>query len=179
MKFTWFLVLTATVWAAPEAEAEPTGAELNWQMLENAIHSMTAISFPSPAPNLDNIAAPPRSLLGEIVNNVPPTALMQLAIPSQRKALASSFKAGHTPDWYQSLPTGVKSYISVVKSQLAAGALTAAPVSETPTPVTVTTTGDTAAATTSSEGGAAKPTGGGVVMSGLGAMGVLGIVLVL
>lgn len=113
------------------------------------------------------------------MNNVPPTALAQIIIPAQRKELASSFKAGNTPDWYQSLPTDVKSYLSVVKTQLREGALTATHAAATQTPTPVTTGEGGAAASTSSEGTAARPTGAGVLVSGMGALGVLGVALVL
>ncbi|KAL5355040.1 hypothetical protein BJX96DRAFT_1074 [Aspergillus floccosus] len=176
MKITWLLTtLAATTWAAPQATQ--TSNDVDWSALGNAIRSFT-FSLPSQTGNLDNIASPPRSLFAQIVNNVPPTALAQIIIPAQRKELASSFKAGATPDWYQSLPTDVKSYLSVVKSQLKEGALTAthAAATQTPTPVT---TADGAAASTSSEGMAARPTGAGVVVSGMGGLGVLGVALVL
>ncbi|KAL4895350.1 hypothetical protein BDV59DRAFT_200014 [Aspergillus ambiguus] len=179
MKVTWLLtVLAAASWAAPEA-TQTSDAE-DWSALASAMRSITAFSLPSKTGHLENLASPPRSLFAEIVNNVPPTALAQIVIPAQRSALASDFKAGKTPVWYQNLPTDVKSYISVVKSQIADGALTATTqamaASETPTPVT---TADGAAASTSSEGvaAAARPTG--VMVSGMGALGVLGVALAL
>ena len=100
---------------------------------------------------------------------MPVTVIWELIDPQSRSLLASQFSAGTTPTWYNSLPTDVKSYMSVVKSQISAGALTA------------TTTGSTSAtktgATSTSSGMAAQPTA--LTASVIGALGVLGLALAL
>lgn len=53
--------------------------------------------------------------------------LVDLFDPSKRRALGSEIQAGSTPTWYQNLPTDVKNYMAVVKSQISEGALTASP----------------------------------------------------
>jgi hypothetical protein len=110
---------------------------------------------------------------------------MELIIPSQRSALASQFKAGSTPAWYASLPSDVQSYLSVVKSQISEGALTATTGLAYQTAATASATGTatetdaSAGATSTSKGmaAAARPTG--VLMAGGVGMGVLGLALVL
>jgi hypothetical protein len=111
---------------------------------------------------------------------------MELIIPSQRSALANQFKAGSTPAWYTSLPSEVQNYLSVVKSQISEGALTATTGLAYQTAATASATG-TATETGKSAGGAtstskgmaaaARPTG--VLMAGGVGMGVLGLALVL
>jgi hypothetical protein len=145
--------------------------------------------MPTKTANLDNISPPPRSLIPQVITALPPSVLIELVIPAQRSALASQFKAGSTPAWYASLPADVQSYLSVVKSQISEGALTAttlayqtATASATGT-ATETGTGASAggatATSTSSKGmaAAARPTG--VLMAGGVGMGVLGLALVL
>jgi hypothetical protein len=130
--------------------------------------------------NFANISPPPKSLIGEIISAVPMTVLWELIDQESRRSLASEFSAGTTPAWYSSLPSDVKSYMSVVRSQVKAGVLT-----QTPTPTaTGTATGSqtgtgTAAATGStstSKGLAAQPT---AITAVVGALGVLGLALAL
>lgn len=144
-------------------------------------HSLS-LHLPTQTANLENIEAPPRALIPKIVSAVPPSALAQLVVPAQRASLASEFKAGKTPDWYTSLPTDVKSYLSVVKKQIADGALTAPPkkaAQTEPASADASSTGGSAASATSSgaAAGGAQPTG--LVVGGMGALGVLGIALAL
>ncbi|KAI9040715.1 uncharacterized protein KD926_007796 [Aspergillus affinis] len=190
MKFAWILAaLSTTAWAAAvenehehEKRASPTGDEVNWSSLGNAIQSLS-LKIPTQTANLDNIDPPPRSIIPQIVHALPPTALAALVVPAQRASLASDFKAGKTPDWYGSLPTDVKSYLSVVKSQIAEGALTAPPkkaaAQTEPASADASSTGGSAASATSSgaAAGGAKPTG--LVVGGMGALGVLGVALAL
>lgn len=106
-------------------------------------------------------------------------------MPAQRASLANDFKAGKTPEWYGALPTDVKSYLSVVKSQIADGALTAPPkkaaAQTEPASADATTSGSggSAASATSSGAGAGgvKPTG--LIVGGMGALGVLGAAMAL
>jgi len=68
-----------------------------------------------------NLLQPPATLIGAIITGVPASALVQLAQPSGRSAIAAEFKAGSTPVWYQTLPSPVKSYIESLNTQIAAG----------------------------------------------------------
>ncbi|GLI80695.1 hypothetical protein PoHVEF18_009052 [Penicillium ochrochloron] len=142
--------------------------------------------------NFGNISPPPRSLIPEILSVVPVTVLWELINPQSRSSLASAFSAGSTPAWYSSLPADVKSYMSVVKSQISGGALTATTGLAYETTTTKTgasatgtgsatggSTGGSAGATSTSKGlaVAAQPTG--LTASVVGALGVLGLALVL
>lgn len=142
--------------------------------------------------NFGNISPPPRSLIPEILSVVPVTVLWELINPQSRSSLASAFSAGSTPAWYSSLPADVKSYVSVVKSQISGGALTATTGLAYETTTTKTgasatgtgsgtggSTGGSAGATSTSKGlaVAAQPTG--LTASVVGALGVLGLALVL
>lgn len=141
---------------------------------------------PTKTANLENLPAPPRSLIPQLISAMPPNVLMDLVNPARRSSLASDFKAGNTPSWYGSLPTDVKSYLSVVKKEVNNGALTATTglayqTEATASGVTATATTTTATATATSEGLAprgANPTSGFGV-SALGALGVVGAALVL
>ncbi|EAW09899.1 uncharacterized protein ACLA_041150 [Aspergillus clavatus NRRL 1] len=192
----WIPLLLTTALAAPELEKRQSDSQaassdaVNWSSFGNALQSFTFnFTMPTKTANLGNISPPPRSLIPEIITALPPSVLMELIVPAQRSALASQFKAGSTPAWYSTLPSNVQSYLSVVKSQISDGALTAttglayqtAPTA-TPTRVTTATEKDSGsgeATSTSSKGlaAAARPTG--VLMAGGVGMGVLGLALVL
>ncbi|KAF4276077.1 hypothetical protein CNMCM8812_006365 [Aspergillus fumigatus] len=123
----WLSGLLTTALAAPQSDSQALSSDLaNWSSLGNALQSLNFnFTLPTKTANLDNISPPPRSLIPEVITALPPSVLMELIIPSQRSALASQFKAGSTPAWYASLPSDVQSYLSVVKSQISEGALTA------------------------------------------------------
>lgn len=138
--------------------------------------------------NFGNISPPPKSLIPEILSVVPVTVLWELINAQSRSSLASAFSAGSTPAWYNSLPSDVKSYMSVVKSQIAGGALTATTglAYETTSARTGTSTGTAAStgshtsagATSTSKGlAASQPTG--LTASVIGALSVLGLALAL
>lgn len=137
--------------------------------------------------NFGNISPPPKSLIPEILSVVPVTVLWDLINAQSRSSLASAFSAGSTPAWYSSLPADVKSYMSVVKSQIEGGALTATTGLAYETTSTGTAGTGTAAsagsqtgagATSTSKGLAgAQPTG--LTVSVVGALGVLGLALAL
>lgn len=102
-------------------------------------------------------------------------------VPAQRSALVSNVKAGSTPAWYASLPSDVKSYVSVVKSQISEGALTKTGDAQ------AEKTGDAASPSggdvkaKESEGGAmpAQATGGVWAVGAAGAAGLMGVVLMI
>ncbi|RJE21401.1 hypothetical protein PHISCL_06271 [Aspergillus sclerotialis] len=139
------------------------------------------LPIPTKTANLDNISAPPRSLIPQIISAVPPTVLVDLVNPARRSSLASEFKAGNTPSWYGSLPTDVKSYLSVVKKQISEGALTATTGLAYQTQEASTTTTVASSTSTSTSEGLAAPAARqtGLGMSAMGALGVVGAALVL
>ncbi|KAF9891608.1 hypothetical protein FE257_003619 [Aspergillus nanangensis] len=134
------------------------------------------IAFQTPGGNL---VRPEPSVVAAIITGVPPTIIAKLALPAARSSLASEFKAGNTPAWYQALPDSVKDYVKSMNSQVKAGAVN---LSATPTEVSTMTdsgsSGKNAAASSTSEGFAPHITG--EVSAGImGALGVLGIALIL
>jgi hypothetical protein len=68
-----------------------------------------------------NLPQPPPSLIGPIITGVPVSILVELAQPALRSSIASEFRAGNTPQWYQTLTTAVKSYIESLQSFIADG----------------------------------------------------------
>jgi hypothetical protein len=102
-------------------------------------HSDQLLSFfPSATPFTANFTAPggnliqpPSSIINDIITGIPPTVLAQLLIPTARSSIASEFQAGNTPDWYNDLPSEVKSYVAAIRSQVGAGNVN---LSATPTP---------------------------------------------
>lgn len=111
--------------------------------------------------------------------------LWDLINAQSRSSLASAFSAGSTPAWYSSLPADVKSYMSVVKSQISGGALTATTglAYETSSASTSSgsgaTTGTAGASSTSTSKGLAASQPTGLTALVIGAVGVLGLALVL
>lgn len=141
--------------------------------------------------NFGNISSPPKALIGEILSVVPVSVIWELINPDQRKSLASQFNAGTTPAWYNALPTDVKSYMSVVKSQISDGALTATTgayakaQTQTQTQVKSTSTGTESQSGSGSGSGSASSTSSSaaapteLTVSVMGALGVLGLALAL
>ncbi|KAJ6112234.1 hypothetical protein N7523_008295 [Penicillium sp. IBT 18751x] len=174
MRFTsillWFAV---TVRGAEPQRRDATATESGFNMasLSSALAQIT--SNATATARFENISAPPKSLIPEILSVVPMTVIWELIDPQSRSILASQFSAGTTPAWYSSLPTDVKSYMSVVKSQISAGALTATATATTTGPMSATKTG----ATSVSSGMAAQPTA--LTASMIGALSFLGLALAL
>jgi hypothetical protein len=132
-----------------------------------------------------NLLQPPASLVGAIITAVPVTVLVELAGGAGRSAIASEFKAGNTPAWYQNLPEGVKSYVSALASQINGGKVD---LNATPTPVdwaspkTTSTGGDGSKGdvkSSKSKGMAAQPTAAPLGISVAAAVGILGVALAL
>ncbi|KAJ5119184.1 hypothetical protein N7526_010821 [Penicillium atrosanguineum] len=176
MKFTALLLcFAAMAWGAEPQRRDANATESGYNMasLSSALAHLT--SNTTATAHFENISAPPRSLIPEILSVVPMTVIWELIDPQSRSILASQFSAGTTPSWYNSLPTDVKSYMSVVKSQISAGALTATATA------TTTTTGSASAtkngATSTSSGMAAQPTA--LTASVIGALSLLGLALAL
>lgn len=198
------LSLTAAI-ASPDDNQNQNS--INWSSLQHAMYAFLPLSpmlppivpktnqpsqtmsitnppiqKPTKTANLDNLPAPPRSLIPQLISAVPPTVLLDMVNPARRSALASDFKAGNTPSWYTALPTDVKSYLSVVKKEVNNGALTATTGRAYQTDAEVTTTATMAmtssTATATSEGLAAAVPTSGLSVSALGALGVVGAALV-
>ncbi|KAL4928922.1 uncharacterized protein BDV17DRAFT_298399 [Aspergillus undulatus] len=72
----------------------------------------------------DSLPTPPPGILTDLVNGVPTTVLRGLVNPASRSALQESVANGDSPQWYQDLPTPVKSYIGLFASQIADRSLT-------------------------------------------------------
>jgi hypothetical protein len=119
--------------------------------------------------NLNNIAAPPSNFMPVIMTAVPMSVLGDLLDSESRSSLASEFANGSTPAWYQSLPSSIQSYLTVVHSQINEGALSA-------------NTSATVASSSSSTAMAARavpaPTGA-MAVNLLGALGIAGLGLAL
>ncbi|KAJ5749344.1 uncharacterized protein N7511_011040 [Penicillium nucicola] len=187
MKFTPFVLFLVACSAEHHHRRDGTDYGINLASISSALEHLTANQTASA--NFATISSPPKSLIPEILSVVPVSVIWELVNPAQRSSLASQFKAGSTPVWYRNLPTDVKSYMSVVKSQIS-GALTATTgvAHETGT-ATATESGSTAgsssaSASASASGMAATSTGGaaqatGLTISVMGAMGVLGLALAL
>jgi len=119
-----------------------------------------------------------------MISVVPMTVLWDLIDQQSRRALASQISAGTTPTWYSSLPSDVKSYMSVVRSQVKAGVLTQAPTAEKASQTgtgagtgagTGTATATGSSSTSSGMAAAAQPTG--LTMTVVGALSILGLAL--
>ncbi|OQE15272.1 hypothetical protein PENSTE_c029G05087 [Penicillium steckii] len=138
--------------------------------------------------NFANISPPPKSLINEMISAVPMTVLWDLIDQQSRRALASQISAGTTPTWYSSLPSDVKSYMSVVRSQVKAGVLTQTPTAEKASQTgadtgtgagagagTGTATATGSSSTSSGMAAAAQPTG--LTVTVVGALSILGLAL--
>lgn len=128
--------------------------------------------------NFASIAAPPKNMIPELLSVMPITVLWELIVPASRSSIESQFDAGSTPAWYTRLPSNIKSYMSVVKSQIDAGKLTATPASASATATGASASGSATAASSTSSGLAVQ-TSPALGVSVLGALGVIGVALVL
>ncbi|KAJ6181329.1 hypothetical protein N7519_011790 [Penicillium mononematosum] len=184
MKLT-ALLFAATAWGAQHHHRDTTDNGIDLGAISSALGNLMGNQTASA--NFANISPPPKSLIPEILSVVPVSVIWELINPAERSSLASQFKAGTTPAWYTALPSDVQDYMSVVKSQISAGAVTAT----TSEPNTAANTGTAAIATaTSTSGGSASSTSSkgaagqapqptGLTVSALGALGVLGLALAL
>ncbi|PKY00788.1 hypothetical protein P168DRAFT_307235 [Aspergillus campestris IBT 28561] len=160
---------------AQDPSVSASKASINWSALRATLHP-----HPHQSRQPRKHLPPPRTLIPELVHAIPASALVQLMVPAQRSSLVSDFKAGSTPAWYASLPSDVKSYVSVVRSQIKEGALTKT------SDVQAQKTGDASpssgeAKAKESEGGAmpAQATGGVWAVGAAGAAGLMGVVLMI
>ncbi|KAL4907858.1 hypothetical protein BDW74DRAFT_113073 [Aspergillus multicolor] len=168
--------------------ADEVTATVNATEVQNAADELLSM-FPSATPYTVNYTAPggnllqpPSSLIKEIITAVPPTVLAQLLVPTGRSSIASEFQAGNTPSWYDNLPTDVKSYVLAMKSQVDEGDVDLN-ATRTPAPTSSSDSGDSAESddspATETSSGFAPHVTGEVAVSLLGALGVLGMAVVL
>ncbi|KAJ5950159.1 uncharacterized protein N7479_008572 [Penicillium vulpinum] len=184
MRFTAALLFITTARGAQHHhQRDITDNGINLGAISSALENMMGNQTASA--NFGNISPAPKSLVPEILSVVPVSVIWELINPAERSSLASQFKAGTTPAWYNALPSDVKSYMSVVKSQISAGALTATESETKPTAAntgaatiaTATEDNSGGVASSTSKGAAAKPTE--LTVSALGVLGVLGLALAL
>ncbi|KAJ6028041.1 hypothetical protein N7540_003617 [Penicillium herquei] len=174
------LFLLTTVFAEPQPEKRDvttvpatTASGFNFAAFSNAVVSLAN----GTTGNFANISPAPKLLVPEVLSVVPLTVVMDLLDASSRSSLASQFRNSSTPAWYSSLPADVKQYVAIVRAQISDGALTATQAANT-ADATATATGTASAGSTSSSSGmAAQPTV--VSASMIGALGILGLALVL
>ncbi|KAJ5161317.1 hypothetical protein N7492_006709 [Penicillium capsulatum] len=183
MRLAVYLFFAAIVCAIePERrQASETGVDIG--QISTALAHLKPNS--TATANFGNISPPPKSLIPEILSVVPMPVLWDLINPASRQSLASDFRAGNTPTWYNSLPTDVKNYMSVVREQISGGALTATTglayettsASTSSASSSTTDTSDRDRSTSTSSGMAAQATG--LTASTIGAIGVIGLALAL
>lgn len=129
-----------------------------------------------------NFAAPDPTLAREMLTALPGSVLGQLGNAGARSSIASAFKAGQTPSWYNDLSPEIKSYVLSVQTRATTGC--------TPFPTEDSTDssgaaggananvgGDKAAGTSTSSALASRPTAAIVGVSG--ALGILGLMIAL
>lgn len=99
----------------------PNGSENCINMLQSAsVTNLLGITGSVPLPTFSVslpslLSAPPSGVAQALLTGIPSSVFQALANPSSRADMASSFAAGNTPGWYQSLPTAVKSYVAGIQ----------------------------------------------------------------
>ncbi|KAJ5220247.1 hypothetical protein N7468_009451 [Penicillium chermesinum] len=180
---TILLSLTACVWAQTPDPATTSAPGFNIASLSSALQDLTANA--TRTGNFGNISPPPKNMLQEIMAVIPGAVYWDLFDPHSRSSLASQISAGNTPTWYAALPTDVKNYMTVVKAQIAGGALTATTglayetTSASTDTAKATSKEATDKATSTPSKGVAPAQATGLTGSVAGVLGVLGLVLVL
>ncbi|KAI9376117.1 hypothetical protein BJX61DRAFT_531079 [Aspergillus egyptiacus] len=185
MHFSRYITL-GLVSSIPGLGQEVT-ATVNSTEIQEAADNLLSL-FPSATPFTveftapgGNLIQPPSSLIADIITAVPPTVLAQLLLPSGRSSIASEFQAGNTPDWYEDLPSEVKSYVLAMKSQVAGGSVNlSAERTEAPTASVGNDDAEDGGdpATETSTGLAARATGE-VAVGMAGVVGLLGLAVFL
>jgi len=129
-----------------------------------------------------NLPQPPASLIGPIITGVPVSVIVELAQPALRSSIASEFKAGHTPQWYETLPTAVKSYIESLQSFVANGQYDPSatqPRFSFPVPTSTATVGNNNKVTTTKSKAASPRATGEVALGFSAAVGLLALAIAL
>lgn len=124
---------------------------------------------------------PDATLARAMLTALPGTVLGQLGNAGARSSIASAFKAGQTPSWYNDLSPEIKNYVLSVQTHATTGC--------TPLPTNDVTGsdgaggadakigGDSGGGTSTSEALASRPTAAIVGLSG--ALGMLGLMIAL
>ncbi|OKL62821.1 hypothetical protein UA08_01700 [Talaromyces atroroseus] len=163
-----------------ERDSATTTAAYNYGSISAVLESFaSAVSTAAPASvlsnvpaqtaNLSNIAAPPSDFIPVIMTAVPMSVLGDILDSASRSSLASEFQNGTTPAWYQSLPSSIQSYLTVVRSQINEGALSS----------NVSATVATTSSSTAKAAPAVPAPTGAMAVNMLGALGIAGLALAL
>lgn len=100
-------------------------ATLSSQLMEILPPVPTDYVIPTgPATLRGDLPAPPPNLLQEIMTAVPTSVVAGLLDPAYRSSMASQFKEGKTPDWYNDLPSGIKDYVSQLHAKMTSDGIT-------------------------------------------------------
>jgi hypothetical protein len=117
---------------------------------------------------LNKIRMLPTSLGGPILTAVPGEAVADLMNPLTREEMASSFKAGDLPDWYNGLPKNVKGYFSEFAAQMTDSGVTYQPTGAIATGIPEGLLGNVGGESAASTALASRPTGavaGGILVA--------------
>lgn len=135
----------------------------------------------------DDVGPAPPGLLKAVMSAVPQSVFPDLMQAGGRRSLASDFAAGHTPEWFQALPTDVKQYLTSIAAKMTSDEIAVPTYGPLVTSGGLTLPTDEAgdsgsgsgsASSSSSTDAAARPTG--AVAGGLAiAVGILGAAIAL
>jgi hypothetical protein len=107
---------------------------------------------------------------------------VELAQPALRSSIASEFRAGNTPQWYQTLPPAVKSYVESLQSFVADGQYNPSATQPTysfPVPTSSATVGDNNKVQTTRSKAASPRATGEVALGFSAAIGLLALAVAL
>ncbi|KFY09082.1 hypothetical protein V492_05641 [Pseudogymnoascus sp. VKM F-4246] len=128
---------------------------------------------------LMNFDAPDPTLARAMLTALPGSVLGQLGNAGARSSIASAFKAGQTPSWYEDLSPEIKSYVLSVQTRATTGCTPRATDDGTGSSgaPNAKVGGDKVAGTSTSEALASRPTAAIIGLSG--ALGMLGLMVAL
>ena len=134
-------------------------------------HHLITQEYTIPSVTLGLAETMPPGLAGKVFSAVPLNVLADLMHANVRSSVASDFQAGDTPSWYNALPTDVQAFFGSMAVKLKSGEGI----------VTLIATPTGAASSSTSKAVAARATGVDRTVAAMaaGAMGVLGIAIVL
>ncbi|KAL1954129.1 hypothetical protein VTO42DRAFT_1709 [Malbranchea cinnamomea] len=121
--------------AATAFGQEPTGGNTDMNDLVDDINDLIDLFPPVPSdfqlpteipsvPVFDNVGPPPSTLLNVLITAIPASVFPELFFQDGRNSLISEFQAGNTPDWYEALPTDIKSYLSALAAEMTSAGVT-------------------------------------------------------
>ncbi|KFY44969.1 hypothetical protein V494_01222 [Pseudogymnoascus sp. VKM F-4513 (FW-928)] len=131
---------------------------------------------------LMNFDAPDPTLARAMLTALPGSVLGQLGNAGARSSIASAFKAGQTPSWYEDLSPEIKSYVLSVQTRATTGCTPRATddgsgSSDSSGAPNAKVGGDKVVGTSTSEALASRPTAAIIGLSG--ALGMLGLMVAL